>query len=146
MAIMRWRPYRDLAEMAAEMNRLMNPSETGRQEECLMGSWVPPVDIYEDEEQIRMVFEVPGIKRDELEVEAHDGTLSVRGSRSIEHEDRQDNYRRIERSYGSFCRTFNLPDRILEDKISAKVKNGLLEVVLPKAEEAKPKKVSVEVE
>ena len=108
------------------------------------GTWAPPVDIAEEKDHILVKIEVPGIEEKDLRVNFEDGLLSVSGERQFERkEDR--NYHRIERSYGSFIRTFSLPRTVDANAITANYKNGVLEIAIPKKEEAKPKQIQINV-
>jgi len=108
-------------------------------------TFVPAVDIKETEDKYVIEVEVAGIDKKDVHIEVKDGVLTLSGERKFEHEEKKDNYTRIERSYGKFHRTFTLPDLVMEDKIEAAYKDGLLTIELPKGEEAKPKEIEVKV-
>ncbi|HEU5393475.1 MAG TPA: Hsp20/alpha crystallin family protein [Candidatus Methylomirabilis sp.] len=148
MAIVRWDPFRDLMSIQERMNRLFDQtlSRTRAEEEGIAAStWVPSVDIYETPDRVVMKAELPGLTREDIEINVRDNTLSLRGERKFEKDVKEENYLRIERAYGSFQRSFTLPATIQQDKIKAVFKDGVLEVTLPKAEEAHPKQIKIDV-
>jgi HSP20 family protein len=108
-------------------------------------TWAPPVDIYENENDIVLKAELPGIDPKDVEVKVEDNTLYLKGERKFEKEVKDENYHRIERSYGSFARSFSLPNSINAEKVKAEFKDGLLTLTLPKREEAKPKTIKIDV-
>jgi HSP20 family protein len=108
-------------------------------------SWAPPVDIYETEDAIVLKAELPGIDPEDVEVRVEDNTLYLKGERKYEKEVNEQNYHRIERSYGSFARSFTLPNSINAEKVKAEYKDGLLTLTMPKREEAKPKTIKIDV-
>jgi HSP20 family protein len=105
--------------------------------------WVPPFDISETENEIIVKAEIPGMKVEEIDISLTDGLLTIKGERKMEKEDKQENYHRIERQFGTFFRTLNLGLKVKADGIDAGYKDGILTVTLPKAEEEKPKKIEV---
>src|SRR3989442_1023352 len=144
MNLMRWEPFRDFATLSDSMNRVLNdplfrlaPTET-------VGSWLPPVDIEEEGDRVVLRAEIPGVSRDDIDVSVENGTLTLRGEKKQERKIEAENAHRLERFYGSFSRSFVLPTRINAERIKATYKDGVLEVVLPKAEEARPKKIKVQ--
>jgi HSP20 family protein len=145
MAIIRWDPFKDLVTLREKMNRLFEEAFTGRGEEkdLVSGTWTPSVDIYETENSLVLTAEVPGIKEDDVEIKIEDNTLILQGERKFEKETKEESYHRIERSYGSFYRSFTLPSSIDQDKIQAEHENGVLRITMPKKPEMKPKKVKV---
>lgn len=145
MAIIRWDPFRDLVTLREKMNRLFEETFTGRGEkkDLVSGTWSPSVDIYETENALVLSAEVPGMKEDEIEIKIEDNTLILQGERKFEKETKEENYHRIERSYGSFYRSFTLPNSIDQDKIQAEHENGILKITMPKKPELKPRKVKV---
>jgi HSP20 family protein len=106
-------------------------------------SWAPAVDIYEDESQLVLTAEVPGLSEKDVEIKIEDNVLSIHGERKLEKETREENYHRIERAYGSFFRSFTLPNYIDQDKIRAEHENGVLKIAMPKKAELKPRKVRI---
>ncbi|MBM4332233.1 MAG: Hsp20/alpha crystallin family protein [Deltaproteobacteria bacterium] len=148
MALIRWDPFREMAALQERMNRLFSNVRTQtpfREEEIVQGTWVPAVDIYETNEAIVLKAELPGITPKEITVEVKDNTLTLKGEKKFEKEVQEENYHRVERSYGSFQRVFTLPGAVQHDKVKARFKEGILEVNIPKIEEAKPKQIKVEV-
>jgi len=145
MAIIRWDPFKDLVTLREKMNRLFEEAFTGRGEEkdLVSGTWTPSVDIYETENSLVLTAEVPGIKEDDVEIKIEDNTLILQGERKFEKETKEESYHRIERSYGSFYRSFTLPSSIDQDKIQAEHENGVLRITMPKRPELKQKKVKV---
>ncbi|MCX5885952.1 MAG: Hsp20/alpha crystallin family protein [Proteobacteria bacterium] len=144
-------PLKDLAQLQDKMNRIFEDSfsllRTGEGKELFaLGSWVPPVDIYETEDTIVLSAELPGMKKEDMSVEIKDNTLTIKGERKFEHESEAKNYSRIERSYGTFQRVFTLAHLVQQDKIKARYENGILEIILPKAEESKTRHIKVKVE
>lgn len=148
MALMRWDPFKELLTLQERMNRLFDEVlPKAREEEGLArGVWSPAVDIYETEDSIVLKAELPGINKDDVSVEIKDNVLVLKGEKRFEKDVKEENYHRMERAYGAFQRSFTLPNIVDKDKIKAKYKDGILEVVLPKAEEAKPKQIKVEVQ
>ncbi len=153
MAIMRWRPtvwdpFRELSTLQEGMNRLFEeilPTSGKKQEELHEGTFYPAVDIYEEDNGITLKAELPGMKKEDVHVEMNDGVITLKGERKMETDEKKNNYRRIERDYGSFHRSFTLPDTVDRDKIKAHYKEGILELTLPRAEEPKLKSIPVEV-
>jgi HSP20 family protein len=149
MAIVRWLdPFRDLSSIQERMNQIFEDAlarSRGREEGLRSGMWTPAVDIYENNESVVVKAELPGVEKDQISVEVKDGILSLRGERKFEKEVKEESYHRIERSYGSFQRSFSLPVSVDQEKVTAQFKNGVLEVTLPKKEQAKPKQIQVNV-
>jgi HSP20 family protein len=108
-------------------------------------TWAPPVDIYETDENLVLKAELPGINPDSVEIRVEDNTLYLKGERKFEKEVKEQNYHRVERSYGAFTRTFSLPGSIDADKVAANFKDGVLTLTMPKKEEAKPKTIKINV-
>jgi HSP20 family protein len=142
----RWAPLRDTWRLQDEVNRLFDLTTRLTPEgEALANGWVPPVDIYEDAEGVTLKVEVPGLSASDIDVRIENSTLTLKGERKIEKEDRKENYRRVERYYGAFSRSFTLPTTVDTEKVHADAKNGVLSVFLPKREETKPKQIKVNV-
>jgi HSP20 family protein len=147
MALIRWDPFREMSALQERMNRLFSDVRAQgnfREEEIMRGSWVPAVDIFETNEAIVLKAELPGITAQDISVEVKDNTLTLKGEKKFEQEVKEENYHRVERSYGSFQRAFTLPGTIRQEKVKAKFKDGILEIALPKVEEARPKQIKVE--
>lgn len=146
MAIIRWDPFRDLVSLRDRMNRLFEDAvSTARsgEKDMISTAWAPAVDIYEDENQLVLTAEVPGIAEKDIEIKVEDNTLSIMGERKLEKETKEENYHRIERSYGSFVRSFTLPNYVDVENIRAEHENGVLKVTMPKRAELKPRKVKI---
>ena len=145
MAIIRWDPFRDLITVREKMNRLFEDAIISREEErdMVAGSWTPYVDIYENEDKVVLTAEVPGIEDKDIEIKIEDNTLAIKGDRKFEKETKEDNYHRIERAYGSFQRSFSLPNYIDQEKIKAEHKRGVVQISMPKRHESKPRKVKI---
>jgi len=143
----RWDPYREFSTLQDRLNRLFNASfnSEGRDESLTTSSFAPAVDVYEDEHDITLKIEVPGIDEKDIDVRIENNTLTVHGERKIEKEEKEENYRRIERQYGSFTRTFTLPSTVETESVSANYEKGVLKVQLAKKAEAKPKQIRVNV-
>ena len=143
----RWDPLRDLATMQNRLNRFVRESYSpeGPEEALTTTSFAPPVDIYEDEHTIAVKMEVPGIDEKDIDVRIESNTLTVHGERKIEKEEKEENFRRVERQYGSFTRSFTLPSAVDTGQVSANYDKGVLKVSLAKKAEAKPKQIKVNV-
>lgn len=148
MNIVRWDPFRELEEMNDRLNRYFKrSSRDGRtdQDALVAFDWAPTCDIVEGPEDFVIKAELPGVNRQDVKIGVEDGTLRISGERKQEKEEKDKKVHRIERSYGSFVRTFSLPANIDESKIAAEYKEGVLTVRLPKSPAAKPKTVDVKV-
>jgi HSP20 family protein len=146
----RWEPFRELSTMQDRMNRMNrlfreSYSPEGPEEALTTTSFAPPVDIYEDEHNITLKLEVPGIDEKDIDVRIEGNTLSVHGERKIEKEEKEENFCRIERQYGNFTRSFTLPSSVDPGQVSAHYDKGVLKINLAKKAEAKPKQIKVNV-
>jgi HSP20 family protein len=143
----RWDPLRDLATMQNRINRFVRESYSpeGPEEALTTTTFAPPVDIYEDEHNITLKLEVPGIDERDIDVRIENTTLTVHGERKIEKEEKEENFRRIERQYGSFTRSFTLPSSVDTGLVSANYDKGVLKISLAKKADAKPKQIKVNV-
>ena len=147
----RFVPFRSpLADVAVLQNRLNAifsdfARPEGEQESLAMGNFIPPVDVYEDAHQLVLKLEVPGIKQEDLDVRVENQTLTVKGERKLEKEEKEENFHRIERRYGTFARSFTLPQTVDTSTPKATYEHGVLTINLPKKEAAKPKQVKVEI-
>jgi HSP20 family protein len=143
----RWEPFRELSTLQNRINRAFRESyrEGGQDESLTTSSFAPAVDIYEDEHNVTLKIEVPGIDEKDINVNLENNTLTVHGERKIEKEEKEENYRRVESQYGSFTRTFTLPTTVDSEKVSATYDKGVLKIALPKKAEAKPKQIKVNV-
>ena len=147
MAIMRWKPWGDLVNIQDEVNRLFDDS-FGRIPARWIESgarWSPAVDISENNDKIYVDVEIPGMKKEDIKVSLENSVLSLKGEKKQEREIKEENCHRVERQYGSFVRSFELPMPVQAEKIKASYRNGVLHVELPKAEEVKPKEIPIEV-
>ncbi len=148
MSSVRWDPFRDLLSLQERMNNLFEES-LGRSPdistELSEGTWSPPVDILEKIDEIVLKAEVPGVKLDDVTLEIKNDILTLTGTRHLGQENKKENYHRIERSYGTFSRSFSLPGIVNQSGIQAKLKDGLLEVRLPKAEKGLEKPIPIEI-
>ena len=153
MALIRWRPQsevnswtplRDLFNMQREIGRvfegLFSESDSISPEVSL---WLPRVDVTENKESYVIKAELPGVNKENVKITLHDGVLTLKGEKKQEKEEKDTNYHRVERSYGSFERSFTLPTGVRSEKIDASFKDGVLSITLPKAEESKPKEIEV---
>ena len=145
--ITRWDPFREFVTIQDRLNRLFRESQgtEGREEALTTSTFAPPVDVYEDEHNITLKIEVPGIDEKDIDVRIENNTLTVHGERKFEKEEKEENYRRVERQYGSFTRTFTLPTTVDPEKVEANYDKGVLKVKLAKKAEAKPKQIKVNV-
>ncbi len=142
----RWDPFREMQALQHRMNRLFEEQQYGNGEETMTTSaFVPPVDIYEDQHGIQLKLEVPGIDEKDLDIKVENNVMTVTGERKFEKEQKEENFHRIERRYGSFTRSFTLPNTVDTEKIQADYSNGVLNIHLAKREEAKPKQIKVSI-
>jgi HSP20 family protein len=148
MNIVRWDPLRELEEMSERLNRMFTRPTSSRQngkESLTVADWIPQVDISEADHEYVITAELPGLKKEDVKITLADGVLTLQGERKQEREDKGTRYHRVERSYGSFLRSFTLPDVIEEAHVAAEFKEGVLSIRLPKSEKAKPKAIEVKV-
>src|SRR5215475_12095451 len=142
----RWDPFREFTTLQDRMNRLFHDSFGDSREEALTtSSFAPLVDVYEDEHSVTLKIEVPGIEEKDIDVRVENNTLTVHGERKFEKEEKEENFRRVERQYGSFTRSFNLPTTVDSDSIDANYDKGVLKIRMAKKAEAKPKQIKVNV-
>jgi len=149
MTLVRWKPIRDMANMQDEMNHafasIFGPrSGYGGTEDT--GSWNPDVDIVEDNDQVSVSVDLPGINKEDIQVQVEDNVLTIKGERKFAKDENQKNYHHMKRAYGSFYRTFSLPSTVAGDKIKANYKNGVLNIELPKIEDVKPKEIPISID
>jgi HSP20 family protein len=143
----RWDPFRATSNFQDRMNRLLRESfnPEGPEEALTTTGFAPPVDVYEDEHNFTLKIEVPGVEEKDIDVSIENNTLIVHGERKFEKEEKEENYRRVERQYGSFTRSFTLPNSVDPGQVSAHYDKGVLKVNLAKKAEAKPKQIKVTV-
>jgi len=146
MALVRWTPLGNLQSFQHEMNRMFDEFFRGGNGEAArtgMSSWTPAVDIHETDDGYVIKAELPGVSKDDVSIDVHQNTLTLRGQRKHEAEEKNERYHRVERAYGTFQRSFTLPAVIDQDKVQATYKDGVLELHLPKSEAAKPKRIAI---
>ena len=147
MAIVRWSdPFREFAQLQERINRVFN--DAYRSDEGLMtsGTWVPPVDIYQNgDHEVVIKAELPDMSREDIDITVDNGTLTIKGEKKLAQDVKEEQFHRIERRYGTFSRSFSLPQTVDTAKVGADYKNGVLTVRLPLREEAKPRSVKVDV-
>ena len=148
MSIVRYDPFRDLRTLQEEVNRLFTGSmpRSFDEEGIARGAWSPSVDIYENKDGIVLEAELPGMKREDFDLSVENNVITLRGQRQFEKKNESDNYHRVERAYGSFTRSFTLPNTVSADAANAEYKNGVLRVTLPKREETKARRIEVKSE
>lgn len=146
MALVRWDPSRDLNTLQGDVNRLFD-SFFGPREGARSGygarRWMPAMDLVETDDSLVLRADLPGVERDEIAIEAKDGVLTVSGERHAQHEDEREGYHRVERSFGRFQRSLELPRGIAADEVEASFDKGVLEVRIPKPAERKPTRIEV---
>ncbi|MCK6552392.1 Hsp20/alpha crystallin family protein [Myxococcota bacterium] len=149
MSLVRWDPFRELEDMSDRLNKLFHRPELARPREGMkdlaFADWAPSCDIRETSEEYVIKAELPEVKKEDIKVDVKDGVLSIRGERKIEKEEKDKKYHRIERAYGTFFRSFALPEDVDEKKLAADYKDGVLNVHLPRTPTAKPRMVEVKV-
>ncbi len=143
MTLVRWSPMRELITMQDQMNRLMNETFGRGGDELDYGTWLPAVDLREEPNHFVIDVELPGMKKEDIEIHLENNVLTILGERHFETEVKKENFHRMERAYGKFSRSFSLPKRVNSEGIAAMYKDGGLQVQVPKAEEAKPKKIAI---
>jgi HSP20 family protein len=146
MALVRWTPMGNLQSFQHEMNRMFNqffPGGNGEEAGSGLSTWTPPVDIYERDDGLVIKAELPGVSKDDVSIDVHQNTLILRGQRKHEADVKDEQYHRVERTYGTFQRSFVLPTMVDQEKVQATFKNGVLELHLPKLESAKPRRIAI---
>jgi len=144
MAITRWDPFREVVALQNRVNSLFRDLNEG-DDPVAAASFVPAVDIYEDAQKVMLKLEVPGIDQKDLDVRIEDHTLTVKGERKFESEEKEQNFHRIERRYGSFFRSFTLPSTVDTEQVQASYNAGVLKLELAKKPEAQPKQIKINV-
>ena len=142
----RWEPFRELEELQNRLSTIVSrgPRANGR-EDMTIADWVPTADISEDDKEYLIKAELPDLKKEDVKVTVENGVLTISGERKFEKEEKNKKYHRVERAYGTFVRSFTLPDDADANKVKAEFKDGMLTVHLPKSEQAKPKQIEVNV-
>src|SRR5947207_13299618 len=144
-SLSRWEPVRGATSLQDHVNRLFNDDFERRGEESSLTAWAPAVDIYETEHELVVKADLPEIDPKDLDIRVENNILTIRGERKFEKKVNEDNYLRVERTYGSFARSFTLANTVNSDAIKADYQNGVLTLTIPKREEAKPKQIKVNV-
>ena len=142
--ITRWGTFQGLNSLQDQVNRLFGHA-AGQSGEADVTAWAPPVDIYETEQALVVKADLPDVEEKDIDVRVENNTLTIRGERKFEKDVKEDNYLRVERTYGSFLRSFSLPETVNSEGITADYKNGVLTVQMPKREETKPRQIKVSV-
>ncbi len=147
MAMIKWDPFRDLVSIQDRMNKLFEQtlSKSRSDEAASATTWTPAVDIYETAETIVIKAELPGVAREDVDIQIQDSTLVLKGERRFSKDVQEESYLRIERTYGPFHRSFTLPATVQQDNVRAVMRDGVLELVLPKAESARSKRITIDV-
>lgn len=148
MNLIKWDPFRELEDVSTRLNRIFGraPARTESDNEMLaVADWMPSVDISETDSAYLVKGEIPGVNKDDVKVTVQDGMLTIQGERKMEKEEKGKKFHRVECSYGSFVRSFRMPDDADENKVKAEFKDGMLNVTLPKSEKAKNKSINVTV-
>jgi len=144
-AISRWEPFRGVTTLQDQLNRLFNEGFERAGEESSLSAWAPAVDIYETEHELVVKADLPDVDPKDLDIRVENNLLTIRGERKFEKKVNEENYLRVERSYGSFARSFTLANTVNSEAIKAEYQNGVLTLSIPKREEAKPKQIKVNV-
>ena len=144
-SVIRWDPFRNVSNLQAQVNRLFESTLPDRGSDSSLTTWAPAVDIYETENELVLKADLPDVNEKDIDIRIENNTLSIHGERKFEQEVKEENYLRVERSYGSFTRSFTLPSTVHTEAIKAEYKNGVLRVEMPKRAESKPKQVKVNV-
>jgi HSP20 family protein len=146
MAITRWDPFRELNLIQQQLNRVFGEGQRPSDDVMSRGAWLPPVDIFASgQHQLVITAELPGIEREDIELTVENDTLTLKGEKKSSTDVHEEQYHRVERTYGTFSRTFALPPTVDNTKVSAEFKNGVLTIRLPLRDEVKPKQIKVEV-
>ena len=145
MSIVRYDPFRDMRTLQEEVNRLFSTNLTRAFDDQGIGrgAWAPSVDIYENKDQIVLEAELPGMNQEDFDLSIENNVITLRGERKFEKKDEGDNFHRVERSYGSFTRSFTLPPTVSSENVVAGFDNGILRLELAKREEAKPRRIEI---
>lgn len=148
MNLIKWNPLSELEAMSSHLNRIFGRDVVsgGAEHDMLkMSDWTPSVDISETDKEFVIKAEIPGVKKEDVKVTVENGMLTIKGERNMEKEEKGKKFHRIERSYGSFVRSFRIPDGVDESKVKAEFKDGVMNVALPKSEKAKSKALEIPV-
>ena len=145
--LVRWDPFSEMDSLQRSINRLFDDAGSSRRErrEGADAMWAPPVNSYEDKDAFLLSCDLPGMDQKDIKINLDNNTLTISGTRKLEHEDKKENYQRIECTFGTFSRSFTLPATVDTEKIEANVEGGVLKIRLPKREESKPRQISIKV-
>jgi HSP20 family protein len=148
MTVVRWDPFRDLSTIQDRVNRVFGDLYRGFDDDVMRkGAWVPPVDIYDNgKQELVIAVELPGVKKEDLDITVEASTLTLRGEKKIDPTIAENSCHRVERLYGAFSRSFTLPHTVDGSKVSADFKEGVLTITLPTREEAKPRQIPVQIQ
>jgi len=142
----RWDPFRGLTSLQDQVNRLFEDTvHQGRTNQADLATWAPAADIYETENELVAKFDLPGVQESDIDIRVENNTLAIRGERTFEKEVNEDSYLRVERAFGTFTRSFSLPNIVKVDNIRAGLESGVLTIRMPKREEARPKQIKISV-
>ena len=141
--LIRLNPFSEMRRLQDEMSRLFDPGFPFENGELASANWIPAVDIEETSETLRVIAELPGMRREDIQIEFENGMLTIRGQRSRAEEKKETNFHRVERSFGSFSRSFRLPATVDAEKISATYEDGVLKLEMPKREESKARRIEI---
>lgn len=144
-SVSRWEPFRGALNLQDQINRLFGDVLDRSSQESNLTTWAPPVDIYENEHELIVKAELPGIDPKDLDIRVENNILTIRGERKFDEKVKENNCLRVERAYGSFSRSFALANTVNSEAIKADYQNGVLTLTIPKREEAKPKQIEVNV-
>jgi len=152
MTITRWNPAKELISVEKEFSKLFDSfnnrfglKSSKEDEDFANAVWSPLTDIKEDENKYSLHLDLPGVKKEDVKITFNNGQIAISGDRNFEKEENNSKYHRVERAFGKYYRAFSLPEKIMEDKIEAEFKDGILNISIPKAEEAKPKQIEVKI-
>lgn len=146
MALMKWDAWREMEDMFDRYMKSFGALRQGTHEPIASGDWLPRVDIAETEGEFVVKAEIPEVKKEDVHVTVENGVITLKGERKQEKEEKGKKFHRVERYYGSFCRSFSLPENVDESRVKAEFKDGVLTVQLPKSAEAKPKALEVKID
>src|SRR5579863_10037743 len=144
-SITRWDPFRNISTLQDQVNRLFESSFQGKADNSELTVWAPAVDIYETENELVLKADLPDVSEKDLDIRIESNILTIKGERKFEEKVKEDNYLRVERTYGSFSRSFSVPSTVDNGLVKAEYKNGVLAVELPKRAESKPRQVKINV-
>lgn len=145
MTLLRWQPQREWPSLHRRFNQMFENDLYRGEEDTAISCWTPSTDIYENKDNYVLKVELPGISKEDVNIEFENGILTINGERKEEKEVKEENLHRVERCYGTFSRSFRLPKNVNDKKINAKMKDGILELNVPKAEEVKAKAIPINV-